>query len=76
MAFDVADFGEFLAILRVHPEWQSELRRVLLNDELADLRRSMEESFARQATLIEAITYRMIHLVVAELRRDQLLARQ
>lgn len=86
MAFDVADFGEFLAILRVHPEWQSELRRVLLDDELAELRRSMEASFAgqsarldriealfeRQAEQIQVLTTRLVQLTE---RLDRLTAR-
>ena len=37
MPFTVNDFQDLLALLGTHPEWRSELRRLVLADELIDL---------------------------------------
>ena len=34
MAFTVEDFQDLVRLLAQHPEWRSELRRVLLSEEL------------------------------------------
>ena len=37
MAFTVRDFTDLVRLLNEHPEWQSELRRIVLTDELLTL---------------------------------------
>ena len=37
MAFTVGDFQDLLRLLRDHPEWQAELRRHVLSDEVLQL---------------------------------------
>ncbi|MCC6388061.1 MAG: hypothetical protein IT302_11845 [Dehalococcoidia bacterium] len=37
MAFTVSDLGDFLKLLREHPEWRAEVRREVLGDELLAL---------------------------------------
>jgi len=37
MAFTVEDFQDLLRLLEDHPQWQVELRRRLLTDELLEL---------------------------------------
>src|SRR5581483_11520509 len=37
MAFTVRDFHDLVALLEAHPEWQAELRRLLLPGELLEL---------------------------------------
>ncbi|MBI2765231.1 MAG: hypothetical protein HYX53_04875 [Chloroflexi bacterium] len=43
MAFSVSDFEDLLQLLREHPEWQAELRRVLMGDELAAINATLRE---------------------------------
>ena len=42
MAFTVTDFDDFMAVLRAKPEWQAELRHLLVGEELAAINRSLE----------------------------------
>ncbi len=42
MAFTVTDFDDFMAVLRAKPEWQAELRHLLVAEELAAINRSLE----------------------------------
>ena len=37
MAFTVQEFHDLVALLTQHPEWQAELRRLVLTDELLAL---------------------------------------
>jgi hypothetical protein len=37
MAFSVEDLGDFLALLRQHPEWRDAVRREVLTQELLEL---------------------------------------
>ncbi len=37
MPFTVKDFRDLIRILEKHPEWQAELRRLILTDELLAL---------------------------------------
>jgi hypothetical protein len=62
MAFTVEDLGDLIEVLRQHPEWQAELRRVLIGDELAELRREtaafhqeFAEAMARLADRIDRV---------------------
>ncbi len=54
MAFEVTDFETFLEILGQHPEWQSRLRKMLVDDELSALRQEMYDGFARLTATVEA----------------------
>ena len=42
MAFTVTDFDDFMAVLRAKPEWQAELRHLLVGEELAAINRSID----------------------------------
>ena len=59
MSFAVADFTDFLAVLRAHPEWQAELRHILLEDELAEIRRAIEQSRAEFEASLARLTARL-----------------
>jgi len=43
MAFTVSDFSDLARLLEEHPEWRSELRRLLLSDELLTLPQALRE---------------------------------
>lgn len=50
MSFGASDFHELVSLLEQHPEWRSELRRLLLSDEiltLPDLVRELAEGQKR-----------------------------
>ena len=59
MSFAVADFADFLTVLRAHPEWQAELRHILLEDELAEIRRAIEQSRAEFEAALARWTARL-----------------
>jgi archaellum component FlaC len=42
VAFTVTDFDDFMAVLRAKPEWQAELRHLLVGEELATINRSID----------------------------------
>ena len=54
MAFEVTAFETSLEILGQRPEWQSRLRKMLVDDELAALRQEMYDGFARLSATVEA----------------------
>jgi hypothetical protein len=43
MPFTVADFHNLIRLLEEHPDWQTELRRVLFSQDLLDLPRTVQE---------------------------------
>lgn len=48
MSFTVQDFGDLTRLIEDHPEWRSELRRLLLSDELLTLPQAVRELIAAQ----------------------------
>ncbi len=62
MTFTVKDFRDLAQILETHPEWQQELRRLVLTDELLslpeivrDLARAQQRTEERLQSLIESV---------------------
>jgi hypothetical protein len=62
MAFTVADFHDLIRLLEEHPDWQTELRRVLLSHDLLDLPRTVQELATAQRRTEEAITRLTEHM--------------
>ena len=56
MPFTVADFHDLIRLLEEHPDWQTELRRVLFVQDLLDLPRTVQELATAQRHTEEAIT--------------------
>jgi len=54
MSFTVDDFPDLLRLLREHPEWQAELRVLVLAEELLELPALMRQLTAQVAALAEA----------------------
>ena len=57
MPFTVADFHDLIRLLEEHPDWQTELRRVLFSQDLLDLPRTVQELAIAQRRTEEAITH-------------------
>ena len=57
MPFTVADFHDLIRLLEEHPDWQTELRRVLFSQDLLDLPRTVQELATAQRRTEEAITH-------------------
>ncbi len=58
MAFTVRDFTDLVRLLNKHPEWRSELRRIVLTDELLtlpDLVRELAEAQKRTELRVEEL---------------------
>lgn len=53
MPFTVSDFVDLVRLLEEHPEWRSELRRLILTDELLELPRIVKELAEKMDTLAE-----------------------
>jgi hypothetical protein len=69
VALDVTDLSQLVELIEAHPEWRVQLRRVLLDDELARLRlateeqaRKTDERFAELAARLDALTGRVDQL--------------
>jgi hypothetical protein len=56
MPFTVADFHDLIRLLEEHPDWQTELRRVLFSQDLLDLPRTVQELATAQRRTEESIT--------------------
>jgi hypothetical protein len=56
MAFTVADFHDLIRLLEEHPDWQTELRRVLFSQDLLDLPCTVQDLATAQHHTEEAIT--------------------
>ena len=54
MAFAVADFHDLVQLLESHPEWRSDLRRLLLTDDIIELPKIVRD-------LAEAILHALQH---------------
>ena len=77
MAFDVKDFRELVAIIDSHPEWQRELRRVMLTDEIVNLPESLhqlERSQRLQIKHMEGFDLRLAALAESQERNTAHLA--
>ncbi len=62
MAFTVTDFQDLMTLLGQHPEWQAELRRVLVGDQLVAIDARLEALVAAQERTeasLEALTRRV-----------------
>jgi predicted Rdx family selenoprotein len=57
MPFTVADFHDLVRLLEAHPDWRTELRRVLFSQDLLDLPRTVQELAIAQCRTEEAITH-------------------
>jgi uncharacterized protein YoxC len=55
MAFTVSDFEDLLALLQARPDWQRELRHLLVGDDLAAINRSLESLAESVKRLEEAV---------------------
>ena len=62
MPFTVADFHDLIRLLEEHPDWQTELRRVLFSQDLLDLPRTVQELATAQRRTEEAITRLTEHM--------------
>src|SRR5262245_105586 len=71
---DLTDFHEVIRFLEEHPEWQAELRRVLLTKDLLALPEQMTQltSTVRELAATEARTEQQLStLVAAQVRTEQ-----
>ncbi|NJN82287.1 MAG: hypothetical protein HC802_08415 [Caldilineaceae bacterium] len=51
MAFSVQDFQDLVSLLEEHPKWRSEMRRLILTEEMVDIPRALERlTEAQEAT--------------------------
>jgi len=57
MPFTLADFHDLIRLLENHPDWRTELRRVLFSQDLLDLPRTVQELAVAQRRTEEAITH-------------------
>lgn len=75
MAFTVVDFQDLVKLLGEHPEWQAELRRLLVGDQLAAIDARLEalvEAQQRTEQSLDALARRTDELAA---RMDALVAR-
>jgi hypothetical protein len=70
MAFTVQDFHDLIGILEQHPEWRTELRRLVLTEELLSLPQIMHDLAAAQ----QRTEQRVEELAEAQRRTEQYLA--
>jgi hypothetical protein len=57
MPFTVTDFHDLVRLLEEHSDWRTELRRVLLSQDLLDLPRAVQKLAVAQRRTEEAITH-------------------
>ncbi len=73
MAFTVRDYQDMVRLLSQHPEWQAELRRLLLADDflaLPTIVRDLAEAQVRTEVRLEALTARVEQLAEAQARTE------
>jgi hypothetical protein len=73
MAFTVQDYSDLVQLLAVHPEWQAELRRLLLTEDflaLPGIVRQLAEAQRRTETRLEALATRLEELAEAQRRTE------
>jgi hypothetical protein len=85
MAFTVQDFHDLVALLTQHPEWQAELRRLVLTEELLalpqivhDLAEAQQRTEQQIAQLVQAqqrIEQQIAQLVEAQRRTERQIVR-
>ncbi len=85
MAFTVRDFHDLIRLLEEHPEWQTELRRLLLTEDLLDLpalvhellqaHQRSDERLARLEASVAELTETTRQLVETSKRHEERLAR-
>lgn len=74
MAFQVSDFQDLICLLQEHPEWQAQLRNILLSEDvwaLPRVVRQIAEQVAQLTASVNELTARVNELAV---RTDQRLA--
>jgi hypothetical protein len=74
MVFTVQDYQELAQLLREHPEWREELRRLLLADDLLALPaivRQIAAAEQRTEERLQALTVRVEALAVAQQRTEE-----
>lgn len=81
MSFAVEDFHDLIRLLEERPEWQADLRRLVLTNELlsmpeqlAALRAEMEQAFRRMAEAQARTDERLAELAIAQRRTAERLA--
>lgn len=78
MAFTVADFQDLLGLLAQHPEWQAELRRRLLSDELLELPavvRQLADQLGQLTARVDQLAARVDQLAEGQARISDRLER-
>lgn len=66
MSFDVTDFRDFLQVLDSHPEWQRDLRRVVLTEDLLAVPESIRRLERLHAERMAELDQRLMDLVAAQ----------
>jgi hypothetical protein len=77
MAFTVQDFHDLVALLTQHPEWQAELRRLVLTEELLALPqivRDLVEAQQRTEQQVAQLISQVAQLVEAQQRTERQIA--
>jgi hypothetical protein len=77
MAFTVQDFHDLVALLTQHPEWQAELRRLVLTEELLALPqivRDLAEAQQRTEQQVAQLISQVAQLVEAQQRTERQIA--
>lgn len=69
MVFEVNDYHQLVDLLRKHPEWREELRRLLLSEELLTMPQLMRQIEQTIAEIVEM--QKRTEQVVAELSEAQ-----
>ncbi|MDQ7030817.1 MAG: hypothetical protein Q9O62_14115 [Ardenticatenia bacterium] len=78
MAFTVHDFHDLVRLLKAYPEWQAELRHLLLSEEilaLPDLARELLRAHERAAERLDRLEATVAELVEAHRRAEERLDR-
>ena len=74
MSFEVTDFRDFLQVLDSHPEWQRDLRRVVLTDDLLAVPESLRRLERLHAERMADLDQRLLNLFAAQERNTAHLA--
>jgi hypothetical protein len=78
MAFTVQEFHDLVALLTQHPEWQAELRRLVLTEEilaLPQIVRDLVEAQQRTEQQIAQLTQQVTQLAEAQRRTERQIVR-
>ncbi len=66
MSFDVTDFRDFLQVLDSHPEWQRDLRRVVLTEDLLAVPESIRRLERLHVERMAELDQRLLDLAAAQ----------